>query len=124
MMPLVPDRPSPRQAARRYRHAIADVIYTAMTGVLNVPNDDRFMVITEHDQASKANAKATVPARTRKDLCALRYCPAKIIFPRASSHGRCTNAHLGHKSHFWTKALISGTHCGHEAVSSRFVVLA
>jgi len=22
------------------------VIYTAMTGVLNVPNDDRFMVIT------------------------------------------------------------------------------
>jgi hypothetical protein len=27
------------------------VIYTAMTGVLNVPNDDRFMVITEHDQA-------------------------------------------------------------------------
>ena len=34
-----------------YRHAIADVIYTAMTGVLNVPNDDRFMVITEHDQA-------------------------------------------------------------------------
>ena len=34
-----------------YRHTIADVIYTAMTGVLNVPNDDRFMVITEHDQA-------------------------------------------------------------------------
>jgi hypothetical protein len=27
------------------------VIYTTMTGVLNVPNDDRFMVITEHDQA-------------------------------------------------------------------------
>jgi hypothetical protein len=27
------------------------VIYTAMTGVLNVPNDDRFMVITELDQA-------------------------------------------------------------------------
>jgi 4-oxalocrotonate tautomerase len=34
-----------------YRQAVADVIYTAMTGVLNVPNDDRFMVITEHDQA-------------------------------------------------------------------------
>lgn len=32
-----------------YRHAIADVIYTAMTGVLNVPQDDRFMIITEHD---------------------------------------------------------------------------
>jgi hypothetical protein len=27
------------------------VIYTAITGVLNGPNDDRFMVITEHDQA-------------------------------------------------------------------------
>ncbi len=33
-----------------YRHAIADVIYTAMTGVLNVPQDDRFMIITEHGQ--------------------------------------------------------------------------
>ena len=31
-MPLVRTRPSPRRAARRYRHAIADVIYTAMTG--------------------------------------------------------------------------------------------
>ena len=53
-----------------YRQAVADVIYTAMTGVLNVPNDDRFMVITEHDQASKANAKATVPAHTRiRSMC-------------------------------------------------------
>ena len=35
----------------KYRHAIADVIYTAMTGVLNVPEGDRFVAITEHDQA-------------------------------------------------------------------------
>ena len=34
-----------------YRHAIADVIYTAMMDLLNVPQDDRFMVVTEHDQA-------------------------------------------------------------------------
>jgi 4-oxalocrotonate tautomerase len=35
----------------RYRPAIADVVYTAMTGVLNVPQGDRFMVITERDEA-------------------------------------------------------------------------
>ena len=34
-----------------YRHAIADVVYTAMIDVLTVPQDDRFMVITEHDEA-------------------------------------------------------------------------
>jgi 4-oxalocrotonate tautomerase len=31
-----------------YRAAIGDVVYRAMTGVLNVPEDDKFMVISEH----------------------------------------------------------------------------
>jgi 4-oxalocrotonate tautomerase len=31
-----------------YRAAIGDVVYRAMTGVLNVPQDDKFMVISEH----------------------------------------------------------------------------
>lgn len=31
-----------------YRRAIGDVVYEAMTAVLNVPKDDRFQVITEH----------------------------------------------------------------------------
>ncbi|HUC23116.1 MAG TPA: tautomerase family protein [Streptosporangiaceae bacterium] len=47
-MPLVRiDLPQGKSA--EYRRAAADVVYTAMTTVLSVPADDRFMVITEHD---------------------------------------------------------------------------
>jgi 4-oxalocrotonate tautomerase len=31
-----------------YRQAIGDIIYEAMIGILNVPANDRFQVITEH----------------------------------------------------------------------------
>jgi 4-oxalocrotonate tautomerase len=39
----------PRGKPAEYRHGVADVVYTAMTTVLNVPENDRFMVIAEHD---------------------------------------------------------------------------
>jgi len=35
-----------------YRRAIMDGIYTAMRETFNVPEDDRFMTVTEHDAAS------------------------------------------------------------------------
>ncbi len=35
-----------------YRQAILDSLYRAMREALNVPEDDQFMVITEHDAAN------------------------------------------------------------------------
>jgi 4-oxalocrotonate tautomerase len=35
-----------------YRHAICDSLYRAMRETLNVPEDDQFMSITEHDSAN------------------------------------------------------------------------
>ena len=32
-----------------YRRSVGDVVYDAMVNVINVPKDDRFQVITEHD---------------------------------------------------------------------------
>lgn len=32
-----------------YRRSVGDVVYDAMVSVINVPKDDRFQVITEHD---------------------------------------------------------------------------
>ena len=32
-----------------YRRSVGDVVYDAMVNVINVPEDDRFQVITEHD---------------------------------------------------------------------------
>ena len=35
-----------------YRHAILDGLYRAMRDALNVPEDDQFMTISEHDAAN------------------------------------------------------------------------
>jgi 4-oxalocrotonate tautomerase len=34
-----------------YRRAVADNVYAAMRETFEVPDDDRFMVVTEHDEA-------------------------------------------------------------------------
>lgn len=39
----------PRGKSAEFRSGAADVVYTAMTAVLSVPANDRFMVITEYD---------------------------------------------------------------------------
>jgi phenylpyruvate tautomerase PptA (4-oxalocrotonate tautomerase family) len=46
-MPLVRIDLAEGQSAE-YRSAIADEVYKAMTGTLNVPANDRFMVVSEH----------------------------------------------------------------------------
>jgi 4-oxalocrotonate tautomerase len=40
----------PKGNSAEYRRAIGEEIYTAMVDVLNVPKDDRFRVIAEHDE--------------------------------------------------------------------------
>ena len=42
----------PRGKPADYRHTVADVVYTALRIAFNVPENDRFMVITEHDPGS------------------------------------------------------------------------
>lgn len=46
-MPLVRIDLAEGQSAE-YRVAVADEVYKAMTGAMNVPENDRFMVISEH----------------------------------------------------------------------------
>jgi 4-oxalocrotonate tautomerase len=49
-MPLVRiDLPAGKPAD--YRTAVGEVVYAAMIGVLNVPKDDRFQIISEHSSA-------------------------------------------------------------------------
>jgi phenylpyruvate tautomerase PptA (4-oxalocrotonate tautomerase family) len=38
----------PTGKAADYRSAVGDTVYNAMIGMLNVPRDDRFQVISEH----------------------------------------------------------------------------
>jgi phenylpyruvate tautomerase PptA (4-oxalocrotonate tautomerase family) len=36
----------------QYRQAIGDVVYSAMVDILKAPKDDRFQVISEHDESN------------------------------------------------------------------------
>jgi phenylpyruvate tautomerase PptA (4-oxalocrotonate tautomerase family) len=42
----------PAGKATEYGRAVADVVYDAMIATLNVPKDDRFLVISEHSRDS------------------------------------------------------------------------
>jgi phenylpyruvate tautomerase PptA (4-oxalocrotonate tautomerase family) len=70
------------------------VIYTARTGVLNVPNDDRFMVITEHDQADLVISPEYLGSGHTADVVLIqvtrnegRTVPVKWDFYRAVADG-------------------------------------
>jgi 4-oxalocrotonate tautomerase len=39
-----------RGTSAAYRAAVAESIYQAMRGTFDVPEDDKFMIVTEHDQ--------------------------------------------------------------------------
>ena len=36
--------------SRTYRQTVGDVVYQAMVDLLKAPKDDRFQIITEHDE--------------------------------------------------------------------------
>jgi phenylpyruvate tautomerase PptA (4-oxalocrotonate tautomerase family) len=67
MMPLV------RVSLRRgkpatYRKAILDGIYRAMRSAFDVPDEDRFMVISEHDEADFSFSKSYLGIPRSDDL--------------------------------------------------------
>jgi 4-oxalocrotonate tautomerase len=51
-----------------YRKAILDGIYAAMRGAFEVPDEDRFMVINEHDEADFSYSKTYLGIARTDDL--------------------------------------------------------
>ena len=51
-----------------YRKAILDGIYRAMRSTFDVPEEDRFMVINEHDEADFSNSKTYLGIDRTDDL--------------------------------------------------------
>jgi 4-oxalocrotonate tautomerase len=51
-----------------YRKAILDSLYAAMRETFNVPEDDRFMIITEHDQPDFSFGTSYLGIRRTDDL--------------------------------------------------------
>lgn len=52
----------------QYREAILDGIYIALQDALNVPEDDRFMFITEHEQSNFLYGKTYMDIARSDDL--------------------------------------------------------
>ena len=51
-----------------YRKAILDGIYNAMRSAFDVPEEDRFMLITEHDEADFSYSKSYLGIHRSDDL--------------------------------------------------------
>jgi 4-oxalocrotonate tautomerase len=94
-MPLVRIDLAEGQSAE-YRTAIADEVYNAMTTTLNVPANDRFMIVTEH-KPSDFIADPTYLGIERSPQC--------VILQITLNAGR----DLAMKRAFY-KALVDGLH--------------
>jgi 4-oxalocrotonate tautomerase len=53
-----------RGTSAEYRKTLGEIVYKTMIDVINVPNDDKFQVITEHDR-DDLNYAESYPARVR-----------------------------------------------------------
>jgi 4-oxalocrotonate tautomerase len=55
-----------------YRQTIGDAVYRAMVEILKAPNDDRFQVITEHDEVNFVYDPQFFGVSRSKDLIFIR----------------------------------------------------
>ncbi|HYS12305.1 MAG TPA: tautomerase family protein [Burkholderiaceae bacterium] len=63
----------------QYRKALGDIIYRAMTEVINVPQDDKFQIITEH---------APEELNVTPGYLGIRYSPDVVLIQVTLSLGR------------------------------------
>jgi 4-oxalocrotonate tautomerase len=63
---------------KAYRQAILDGLYRAMRDTLNVPEDDKFITITEHDEANFSYGDAYGVARSADVV----YIQLTVLFRR------------------------------------------
>lgn len=68
-----------RGRSAQYRKSLGDLVYRAMMDTINVPQDDRFQIITEHDPA-ELNVTPT--------YLGIRYSPGIVLIQVTLSHGR------------------------------------
>ena len=68
-----------RGKSAQFRRSLGDIIYRAMTEVINVPKDDKFQVITEH-APEELNVTPT--------YLGMRYSPGVLLIQITLSQGR------------------------------------
>lgn len=68
-----------RGKSAQYRKALGDLVYRAMTEVINVPQDDKFQIITEH---------APEELNVTPAYLGVRYSPHVVLIQVTLSQGR------------------------------------
>ncbi len=68
-----------RGKAAQYRRALGDIVYRAMTEVINVPEGDKFQIVTEH-APEELNVTPTYRG--------IRYSPDIVLIQVTLSEGR------------------------------------
>jgi phenylpyruvate tautomerase PptA (4-oxalocrotonate tautomerase family) len=86
----------PKGTTADYRSAVGDTVYNAMIGALNVPQDDRFQVISEH-----AGSDLVIDA----DYLGIHRSPDAIVIQVTLNEGRSVEM----KRAFY-KAVADGLH--------------
>jgi 4-oxalocrotonate tautomerase len=57
-----------RGKSAEYRKTLGEIVYKAMIGLINVPQDDKFQVITEHDRDDLNFAESYLGNRYSEDV--------------------------------------------------------
>lgn len=75
-----------RGKSRAYRSAIADNVYEALRESFNVPEDDRFMVITEHDPQELVFSRSYMGMQRTDDFVLIQLTVSKRVPRRRRMH--------------------------------------
>ena len=54
--------------SKEYRKTLGEIVYAAMIELINVPQDDKFQVITEHDREGLNHAESYLGNRYSEDV--------------------------------------------------------
>ena len=57
-----------RGKSKEYRKTLGEIVYSAMIELINVPQDDKFQVITEHDREDLNHAESYLGNRYSEDV--------------------------------------------------------
>jgi phenylpyruvate tautomerase PptA (4-oxalocrotonate tautomerase family) len=57
-----------RGKSEQYRKTLGEIVYSAMIDLINVPRDDKFQIITEHDRGDLNYAESYLSNRYSEDI--------------------------------------------------------
>ena len=80
-----------RGKTEHYRHTIGDVVYEAMRETLNVPEDDRFQIISEHGEDDFIIDRGYLGVRRTDDVVVIQVTQDDFVVSHGMPRPFCFN---------------------------------